>query len=181
MGQYGAFGWFCVALFTFFISAAALALLSRTRLWRVEAKVREKLSGESSPFDPMAKEYHNKRLFISDLAPAGRKFVIGKTFHNCEIIGPGTIKLLTRSDANKPWPVVTNNVMFFTDCIETDPTANSESAIFFPDCSFHGCHFFNLTLMFDERTDGVGWNWITRDYRQLSLPQIDHSEDETET
>lgn len=172
IAQYGFFGALWAGLSAFLISSVGLALLGRTRLWRVEARIRERLSGDSSPFDPMASVYENKRLFMRDLAPAGRNFVNGKTFINCEIIGPGTAKLLTRSSEHKPWPVLRENLMFYTDCIETDPASVPQNAIFFPDCNFHNCRFFNLTLMFDVREDGPGWNWITRDYRQPLLADM---------
>ena len=173
--QFGWFGVLWAGLIAFFVSSAALALLGRTRLWRVESRIRERLNGDSTPFDPMASVYQDKQLFLRDLAPAGRQFVAGKKFINCEIIGPGTAKLLTRSTEHKPWPVMSNNFMHYTDIVESNPEAGPENAIFFPDCSFQDCHFFNLTLLFDDRQDGIGWNWITRDYRQPIL--TDQSKD----
>lgn len=162
-------GWFWAGLLAFVTSSLAFALVARTKLWRVEARIRAKLSSDSSPFDPMATVYQDKRLFLRDLAPAGRKFVQGRKFINCEIIGPGTAKLFTRSSEDKPWPVMANNLMHDVDCIEVDHTLLPQNAVFFPDCSFQDCHFYSLTLMFDTRSDGVGWNWITPDRRQLIL------------
>jgi hypothetical protein len=62
-------------------------MLAAGKNWRADARIKEHLSSDSSPFDPMAKVYENKRLFLKDLAPAGRRLVFGKTFINCEIIG----------------------------------------------------------------------------------------------
>lgn len=169
ISQFGAFGWFAAGFATFLLSSLAFAAFARARLWRIDAWHRARLLSDSSPFDPMASVYQDKRLFLRDLAPAGRNFVVGKTFINCEIIGPGTAKLATRSGEHKPWPVLSNNLMHYTDIVESDPEAKPENAVFFPDCSFQGCHFFSLTLLFDVREDGIGWNWITRDYRQPIL------------
>lgn len=166
INQLGWFGWVWSGILAFAVTALALAALGRTRLWRAEAKMQERLAGDSSAFDPMASVFEDKRLYLRDLVPPGRKFIVGKTFIRCEIIGPGTIKLMTRSNEQKPWPTMDNNLMHDSDCIEVDPQLTPQNAIFFPDCSFRDCYFFNLTLMFDMRADGVGWNWITPDHRQ---------------
>ena len=169
IAEFGWFGALWAGLGAFLATSVALALLGRTRLWRVDARVRERLSGDSSPFDPMASTYEGKRLFLKDLAPAGRRYVVGKRFINCEIIGPGTAKLATRTNETKNWPVLDNNLMHDVDCIEVDAKLIPQNAIFFPDCSFQDCHFYSLTLMFDERNNRPDWNWITPDHRQAFL------------
>ena len=72
----GAWGWFMSGLGAFVLSAVAFALLARARLWRLEAKDRARVQGDSSPFDAMAKVYEGKRLYLRDLAPLGRRQVI---------------------------------------------------------------------------------------------------------
>lgn len=167
INQYGSLGWFLAGLFAFFLSAAAFALLARARLWRIDSAIRGRDIGDGSPFDPMAKVYQNKRLYLRDLAPSGRRAVIGKTFINCEIIGPGVAMLMTRSSEELAWPTMQNNRMHDVDCIEMDPNVLSSLAVYFPDCNFQNCHFFNLALLFSERSDGPKWHWITPDTRPL--------------
>lgn len=88
ISQFGAAGWFASGLVAFVLSAAGFALLAKSKLWRLEAVDRARLRAESSPFDPMAKVYEGKRLYLRDLAPVGRRQVIGKKFIDCEMIGP---------------------------------------------------------------------------------------------
>jgi hypothetical protein len=78
--------------------AALRALWSRGKLWSIDVKTRARVLGDSSLFDPMARVYENKRLYLRDLAPLGRKEVIEKKFVGCEIIGPGTAVLGLRSN-----------------------------------------------------------------------------------
>lgn len=168
INQYGAFGWFGTGLFAFTLSSAALALLGRARLWRVEAKLREKVAGDGSNFDPMARVYENKRIYLRDLAPIGRRVVKGKKFINCEIVGPGTAILGLRSDENKPFPKIEASETFDVDCIEVDPSVTSNLAIAFPDCDFEQCEFYHMTLLFTFRENET-LHWITPDFRQEPL------------
>ncbi|WP_397603386.1 hypothetical protein [Sphingorhabdus sp.] len=71
--------------------AVGRAFWMAARNWKLDAKIKDRLSSDSSPFDPMATVFENKRIFLKDLAPAGRRFVLKKKFINCEIIGPGNI------------------------------------------------------------------------------------------
>lgn len=99
---------------------AIWALSARATLWRIETKRAARLEGESSRFDPMAPTYENKRLYLRDLAPLGRRQVVKKKFINCEIIGPGTIMIGLRSSDTLPFPIMKDSHTFDVDCIEVD-------------------------------------------------------------
>lgn len=169
INQFGPFGWFASALVSFLISAIAFGVIARSRLWRVEARSRARTLGDSSPFDPMARVFESKRLYLRDLAPLGRKKVTGKSFINCEIIGPGTAVLLLQSDPSKPPNAFKDNHIFDVDCIEIDPKITSQLAIEFWDCDFKDCNFYHLSLLFIRRENDT-LNWITKDSRQALLP-----------
>lgn len=169
----GAWGWFMSGLVAFVLSALGFATIARTRLWRLEAKDRARIQGDSTPFDAMAKVYQDKRLYLRDLAPLGRRQVIGKTFINCEIIGPGTAVLGLRSSEHKQFPVFRDCLTFDVDCIQIDPNIESALAIAFPDCDFENCRFYHMTLLFTVRLNNT-LNWITPDFRQS--PLIDTTE-----
>lgn len=168
ISQFGAWGWFTSGLSAFVLSSAAFALNARTRLWRIEAKSRERMVGDSSLFDPMARVYENKRLYLRDLAPLGRKKVIGKKFVNCEIIGPGTAVLGLRSGDQLPFPQMKNCATFDVDCIEIDRDVISQLAVAFVDCDFDECHFYSLTLLFLSR-ENESLHWITPKAAILTL------------
>lgn len=167
--HFGAFGIFMSALVAFFVSAVAFAVIARTKLWRLEARIRARTIGSSSPFDPMAQVYEGKRLYVRDLAPAGRRFVRNKKFIRCEIIGPATIVLGLRSKDTLPFPDIRNNI-FNEDCdfIEIDPKRDPKNAVAFVDCDFDGCTLWSLNLLWLERVN-ESWNWITKPTNQPKL------------
>jgi hypothetical protein len=164
----GPFGWVSSGLVGFFLVSAGLAMTGRSRLYRVEAKIRERISGDSSPFDPMVKVFQNKRLYLRDLAPLGRKRVLGKKFIDCEIIGPGTAIIGLDTNPQKYRSVMKECNTFDVDCIEIDPSTESALAIGFWDCDFEGCNFYHMTLLFALRSNET-LNWITRNSQQPSL------------
>ncbi len=176
INQFGAWGWLTAGIAAFLASSIAFGVIARTKLWRVEAKRAALLAGDSSPFDPMAPTYENKRLYLRDLAPAGRRFVQGRTFLNCEIVGPGTIVLFIRSSEHKPWPSMSESHMIDSDVVQVAPDAVSALAVGFPDCNFHGCKFFHMTLLFYDRKETTDWNWITPDFRQPTLIEAQASD-----
>ena len=135
------------------------ALWVRARLWAIDVKHREILSADSSAFDPMAGIYQSKRLFLKDLVPLGRRFVGERKFINCEIIGPGNIVVALGKPNGLP-AIFQNNIFYDVDCVQITSEKNSLNAIYFPGCDFDGCSFFNLNLLFYERSHD-NWNWIT--------------------
>ena len=156
----GPWGWLSSGLATFLVSATAFALLARARLWRVYARERARLIGDSSPFDPMARVYENKRLYLRDLAPAGRRIVSDKKFIGCEIIGPGTVVLGSRSSESRPWPKMEACHTFDVDCIQIARNPRSMLAVEFIDCDFEHCKFFHMSLLSVERSNDT-LHWIT--------------------
>lgn len=170
----GAWGWLMSGVLAFAVSSAGIGLLARARLWRLEAQARARVEDISSPFDPMNRVHEDKRLYLRDLAPLGRRSVIGKKFINCEIIGPGTVILGLRSSDQKPWPTFHMCETFDVDCVEIDAARQSALAISFPDCDFEGCRFYHMTMLFMGRTNDT-LNWITPDFRQPPLGLEDQS------
>jgi hypothetical protein len=92
--------------------AAFRAMWVKARIWTLEAKHREIIGADSSAFDPMASIYQNKRLFLRDLVPPGRRFLQDRKFINCEIIGPGNI-VVALNKTNGQAAIFQNN--FYND------------------------------------------------------------------
>ncbi|AMK22577.1 hypothetical protein [Sphingobium sp. TKS] len=178
INQFGAFGWIACGLVTFLLTSMSFALFAKTQLWRVERRHRARLDGEGLDFDPMARVYQNKRLYLRDLAPLGRKRVNGKKFINCEIIGPGTAIIGMNTDPSKRMSVMSDCNTYDVDCIEIDPSSQSNLAIGFWDCDFEGCNFYHMTLLFMGRSNDT-LNWITPDFRQGNLLEAQEHEQQS--
>jgi hypothetical protein len=161
ISHFGLFGWFVSGLLTFVISAIGFAVAARTRLWRLDARLREKLKEGSSPFDPMARVYQNQRLFLSDLIPPGRTTMTGRKFINCEIIGPGDVIAAIKSATASAFPVFQHNIFHNINFIQIAPGVVPFDVKVFFDCDFQGCDFYFLNLLFYERGPDSPWHWIT--------------------
>lgn len=132
----------------------------RAQLWSDDAKLRRRLTEGKSPFDPMERVHRDKRLFLSDLAPAGRKEVKSKTFINCEIIGPGNIVVDIPAKVGDPLPHLRNVNLTDVDCIQISGEVLPKNAVQFAGCDFIDCEFFSLSLLFVHRTN-ESLTWIT--------------------
>ncbi len=151
----GVWGWLMSGLAAFLLSALALALLTRARLWWYYSQHQKRLQSDSSNFDPMAVTYQDKRIFLRDLVPAGRRTVENRKFINCEIIGPGSIVVaLRRSDGVNS--LFSSNTYYDVDCIQIANGRTSNNAIYFPGCDFIGCNFYTLNLLFFEESGRTG-------------------------
>jgi hypothetical protein len=176
IASFGMFGWVVSGIFGFLSYSLASLMFARSRLLRVEAKMRERISGDGSSFDPMETIYRNKRLYLRDLALLGRKRVSGKKFINCEIIGPGTAIIGLDTDPAKSRSVMKDTNTHDVDCIQIDPSRVSNLAIGFWDCDFEGCNFYHMTLLFVYRSNET-LHWITPDFAQpLLLPDAAHEQ-----
>jgi hypothetical protein len=181
IGAFGTLGWLTVG-FAFFAAsyltfAFGSAALSRSKLWRIEVRERGRLAGESPSFDPMSTVYRDKQLYLRDLAPMGRKQVIGKRFINCELIGPGTAVLGMKSDIHGPDYLMRKVRTFDVDCIQIVAEPRSQLAIEFVDCDFDECKFYHMTLLFFERSNDT-LHWITPDLRPPALLPAPLEEDD---
>ncbi|WP_176597345.1 MULTISPECIES: hypothetical protein [Sphingobium] len=157
----GAFGVLSSALIAFFLTTVSISLMSRASLWRVEARNRSRLSGDSSPFDPMQTIFQNKRIKVTDLVNPYDQVVLNKKFINCEIIGPANIF------------VVFNNAKFLrnhfdhADAIEIRDDAIPQNAIGFAGCDFEQCRFFKVSMLFQANSRKAAdqiianLNWLT--------------------
>jgi len=157
----GAFGIFWSGLLGFAAASVSLAYASKWRLNRLETKQRERISGQSSPFDPMAHVLQGKRLYLRDLAPAGRRNVANKRFIDCEIIGPGVVMLGMQTDPNKPGLMRNCRTLDGVDVFEIDPNRESQQAIKFWDCDFDECKFYYMSMLFTGRQNET-LHWMTK-------------------
>lgn len=161
--------------------SGALAFLAGRALWwkgrelRYSAKFKERLTSSSSAFDPMAKSYQDKQLFLRDFVPPGRRLVQNIKFTNCEIIGPGNIVVALDSEQGRS-PLFRGNTYYDVDCIQIQRGVLSNNAIYFPGCDFDGCDFHNINLLFFERV-APDWHWITPLADQQVLIEPSNPED----
>lgn len=89
--QYGALGWWSAALLGALLFSAISLTLAVARYAWVHAKARNKWVEKTDEFNPMDRDFKDKRLLLSDLMHPLNKNIKGKRFYDCELIGPQNI------------------------------------------------------------------------------------------
>src|SRR5690606_28397914 len=82
--------------------------------------------------------------------------VVGKTFVDCEIVGPAVVLLTGGS-------YLTKCNLGGNDFVEIVNPAKLHNVVVLDGASFTNCEFIHLTILVDENFGGVpeGANWIT--------------------
>lgn len=164
---YSPYSWILGGLIGLALYGAYSALRGYGIRQRILAQYDEVRLHRSGPLDPMARSFERKRIYINDLILPSLRLVEGKTFVECEIIGPANL-----------WIIRDNNIDTVLDKID-GVALNTESpplsAIGLVNCSFRACRFYNITLYFStaeaEYNKDRQWiNWITRMPAQGELP-----------
>lgn len=144
--------------FLLYVSGYAIYAWARERV--VRSKYNQNLYERTGFVDPMAATFENKRIFLSDFVLPSDAFVQGKTFINCEIVGPANLFLRGNYQVHEQrLPNV--------DAVVLNGDRSFHNGIIIEDCTFRGCSFRRITLMMlpheYERYAALEWlNWISR-------------------
>ncbi|WP_212525631.1 hypothetical protein [Actibacterium sp. MT2.3-13A] len=135
----------------------------------VRAKYDSKFMLETGGVDPMSRVFEDKRIFLNDFILPSSPFVDGKTFVDCDIVGPANIFLQVDNAINNIKPGI------IVDAVVLDGETPFNNGFIFRNCTFRGCRFHRVTLFFapDEAlaNSHLKWlNWITEMPRQEALP-----------
>lgn len=148
------------ALLTYAIYAWANAKLIRSRYNR-------ELYEKTGFVDPMANTFEDRRIFLAEFCLPSDPYLSGKTFVNCEIIGPSVLFLRwsNRVDEHQ-----------LPNCDAIVLRGRSyHNAITVDRCTFRGCSFKRITVMvlpeeFDKSKELDWLNWLAEPQEQPFLP-----------
>jgi hypothetical protein len=118
-----------------------------------------KLVAQGGPIDPLAKTFENRRIYLNDFALPSKPLIEGKTFIDCEIIGPANIVLISGNS-------VTDHRLPACDALVIAEGAEPTNGYAFRDCIFRGCSFVRITLLVTQAefqsAKTVNWlRWIS--------------------
>lgn len=129
--------------------------------WRVRARFNAAMLERGSVLNPMKQLFTDERIFINDLVLPSYPIIHGKTFVNCDLIGPGCIYFYVNTTAQ---PIRYPRI----DAVWVAPKAKPTSmanAFFFDQCTFTNCSFQRITLLVDisrqDWKDNPHLNWIS--------------------
>ena len=157
--EYAPFSWVAAGFAGLVIYTLCVFLYGSGQIRVVRSKYDAKFMSETGGVDPLALVFEGKRIFLNDFVLPSNPNVIGKTFVNCEIVGPANIFLEANNSIN-------NIVPGMIDAVCLEPGKPFRNGFAFRNCAFRGCTFHRVTLFFtlyeaDENRNLDWLNWIT--------------------
>ncbi|MGS4887503.1 hypothetical protein [Roseibium sp. MB-4] len=175
-----------VGIFSTLIIMLAIA---RIRLWntrRSVEKANERLviaRTNTSSINPLDVVFTNKRINLNEMTRPLTNNVNGKTFVQCQIVGPVNVLLVASTHLAGPKGIA-------CEAVYIDNTVWPSNVIQLIDCDFRDCEFFNVTFLvrdtdYEYFCNQLMMNWITRNprnytfYRDGRMLQRDDATQET--
>jgi hypothetical protein len=148
------------ALITYAIFAWANAKLIRSRYNR-------DLYEKTGFVDPMANTFEDRRIFLGEFCLPSDPYFAGKTFVNCEIIGPAVLFLRFNNSVYEHQLPNCDAIVLRGRSYHNVLTADR--------CTFRGCSFKRITVLVlpeeFERSKGLDWlNWLAEPQEEPFLP-----------
>jgi hypothetical protein len=145
-----------------------MALFAYAREKMQQVRFRNTVFG-TSHLNPLDTLFTTKRVRIADLSPPIGAIIEGKTFVDCDIMGPANVMFDGCHFHGNTGDVV--------DAIIIKPGMIPRNGFGFRNCIFRGCRFYLVTFMVPEpEYDSFkppahgGLNWITERPDQPTLP-----------
>lgn len=139
---YGVLGWISAGLLTLLILTIVYAVYGWASERRANAIYKGTLSTVPVSVNPLDSNFEGKRIRLSELFSPFSEVYDGKTFRNCEIIGPGAIVFLDQMNLYTPG-------LYACDLVAVK-SAHIRTAVGFQRSTFDHCKFYNATLFLPE-------------------------------
>lgn len=174
LAEYAPLSWVAIGFMGLFGYAGCVALYGIGQRYNVRARYDAKFMAETGGVDPLSKVFEGKRIFLNDFVLPSNPFVDGKSFVDCEIVGPANIYLAMNNDIRDVKP---NRV----DAVALSGTNPFFNGFTFRSCTFRNCTFHRVTLFFHpSEVSGIqhlDWlNWISPLPPQQLLPGLAQSQ-----
>lgn len=157
--QYAPLSWVIVGFVGMASGSATLALFAWGRGRLVRSRYDAKLLAQGGEIDPLAKTFERKRIFLNEFVLPSMPLIEGKTFIDCEIIGPASVILNIGN-------TVSEHRLPKCDAYVMSAPAQPNNGYIFNNCAFRGCSFIRVSLMFSlmeyDKAKDVEWlNWVS--------------------
>jgi hypothetical protein len=157
--DYAPFSWVVAGFAGVTIWAVVRVLWQGANRLRVRAKYDGDLLERGSAINPLDMTFERKRIFVSDLVLPSHPYIDGKTFIDCDLIGPANIYFHSTNQAN---PIRLPKI----DGVWLAPKAGFNNGFFFNNCIFRNCSFQRITVFasienFALWKDNTNLNWVS--------------------
>jgi len=157
--QYAPFSWVVAGFSGLLAYAIFIWLVGLGRSNLVRSKYDAKFMQETGGVDPLAKVFEGKRIYLNDFVLPSQPQVVGKTFVDCEIVGPANMYFEFDNSVDDIQPGL-------VDAVALSGERQFYNGVLFRNCKFRACTFHRVTLFFQAkealRIEGLNWlNWIS--------------------
>jgi len=142
LDQYGPIAWVGCGLLGLICAALIFFLVSLTRDKWISTSVKRRFYESGDRINPLETVFNRVRIRIEDLAPPFTPAIKDKTFIDCDILGPANICVMGGSMTGSGGEKV--------DGIVGRVGAGSHNSIFFHNCVFRNCRFYQITFIVPE-------------------------------
>jgi hypothetical protein len=169
--NYAPLSWIIAGFVGLISYAMSIALIGIGRSRSVRARYDAEFMRESGGVDPMANVFESKRIFLGDFVLPSNPIIQGKTFVNCEIVGPANIYLHYGNGVDNPQEGL-------VDAVALSGERVFYNGIIARNCRFRACTFHRVTLFFHpnevEGNQELKWlNWISPLPQQTMIPGLE--------
>jgi len=169
--EYAPLSWVIAGFAGLLLYAVAVFFYGTGQQRSVRSRYDSRFMQETGGVDPLAKVFEGKRIYLNDFVLPSQPHVIGKTFVDCEIVGPTNMYFEAGNAADN---VQSNSV----DAVALSGQRQFFNGVLFRDCKFRGCTFHRITLFFEPHEaltiQHLEWlNWISPLPDQSTLPGLE--------
>lgn len=142
----------------------------------IKARYNRDLYDKSGFVDPMATTFENKRIFLTEFCLPSDPHIAGKTFVNCEIIGPAVLYMWRGNQ-------VFEHKLPTCDAVVIQTNRPVYNAVFLDNCTFRGCSFKRITIAVSigqyESVKNLDWlNWFGIPVESPEIPGLEPTQAE---
>lgn len=167
--QYAPLSWIAAGI----AGAAVWTVIRLVWVWGYKIKIRAQYDAKfiehGGTFNPLDLTFERQRIYLNDFALPSFPLIEGKTFIECEIIGPAIVYF---KSSNLAVPIKPPKV----DAVWLNPTAQMANHFTFDNCIFRNCSFQRITLFasienFYLWKDNPNINWLSIAPSQTDLDE----------
>lgn len=156
---YSPFSWVLAGFAGMFLVAVTYRIGVAAYRQQVRTRYDAKLLAQGGAIDPLAKTFEAKRIFLNEFILPSHPLVDGKTFIDCQIIGPANVILVEGNSVNE-------QRLPYCDAVLMHEDRRPVNGLAFTNCTFRQCSFQRVTLLIPNSeypsARNVNWlNWIT--------------------
>jgi len=155
--QYAPLSWVVAGFAGLFIYALAVFIYGTGQQRSVRSRYDSNFMQESGGVGPMLRVFEGKRVYLNDFVLPSNPLVDGKTFVDCEIVGPTNMYLEFDNKINDIRPGLVDTVALSGEKVFLN-------GVRFRNCIFRGCTFHRVTLFirpeevpFQMRLEWLNW------------------------